>query len=109
MALVGMSVPLWDAGVFVAGTTVAAPGVVPAAVPPLPVVAVVDAPLAVAGVPVTATEVPGVDVPPASEVLARAVCVPRFATTCSGSWPEGKGDTKSPVEISVGVARGACE
>jgi hypothetical protein len=93
----------------VAGTTVDAPDVVgPAVTLPL-TVADADEGVEVAGVPVTATDVPGVVVPPASAVLAMAVCVPRLATTCSGSWPEGNGDTNRPVDIRVGVARGACE
>ena len=82
-------------------------GVVAAAVTAVPKVAVGSVPVVVgvAGVP----GVVSVVVPAASAVFAMAVCVPRLATICSGSCPEGKGDTNSPVDISVGVARGACD
>src|SRR5512139_1616745 len=105
-----MTVVAWGVGDFVAGTTVEPVTVVAPAVAPVPAkVAVLEAAAAVAGVPVIATDVPGVVVPPAAAVLATAVCVPRSATTCSGSWPDGNGETNRPVEISVAVARGACE
>jgi len=72
--------------VFVAGTTVEAPdGVVPdevaAAVELLPWVEVAETAVEEGGVPVTTTEVPVVVPPPASAVLAIAVCVPKLATT----------------------------